>query len=71
MLRRKRQEYQEWVQQHYDIDEVDRSEDELRILHQIQIDMPRTAPGVSFFHKPEIQRHGPEHVAYVAPMRFL
>ena len=43
VLSRKRQEYHIWVQDHYDVDDVDRSEDELRILHQIRIDVPRTA----------------------------
>lgn len=68
VLSRKRQEYQDWVQQHYDMDDADRSEDETRILHQIRIDLPRTAPGVSFFHKPEIQR-SLERILYVRAIR--
>ena len=43
VLSRKRQEYHIWVQEHYDVDDIDRSEDELRVLHQIRIDVPRTA----------------------------
>ena len=56
VLGRKRHEYNNWVQQHYEIDDAERSEDELAILHQIQIDVPRTAAVVHLFHKPEIQR---------------
>jgi hypothetical protein len=43
VLSRKREEYHIWVQEHYDVDDIDKSEDELRILHQIKIDVPRTA----------------------------
>ena len=43
VLSRKRQEYHIWVQEHYNVDDIERSEDELRILHQIRIDVPRTA----------------------------
>jgi hypothetical protein len=57
VLARKRQEYHNWVEQHYEIDDVERSEDELAILHQIQIDVPRTAAVVDLFHKPEIQKY--------------
>mmetsp|Transcript_24034 Transcript_24034/g.58927 ORF Transcript_24034/g.58927 Transcript_24034/m.58927 type:complete len:387 (-) Transcript_24034:1420-2580(-) len=56
VLARKRQEYHNWVQQHFEIDDMERSEDELAILHQIGIDIPRTAAVVEVFHKPEIQR---------------
>lgn len=43
VLSRKREEYHIWVQEHYDVDDTDKSEDELRVLHQIRIDVPRTA----------------------------
>ena len=56
VLSRKRQEYHSWVEQHYEIDDIERSEDELAILHQIKIDCPRTAAAEELFHKPEIQK---------------
>ena len=58
VLARKRQEYHNWVQQHYEVADVERSEDELAILHQIGIDVPRTAAAVDLFHKPQLQRCG-------------
>lgn len=58
MLARKRREYHNWIEQHYEVDDADRSEDELAILHQIKIDVPRTAAVVDLFQKPEIQKYG-------------
>mmetsp|Transcript_2660 Transcript_2660/g.9360 ORF Transcript_2660/g.9360 Transcript_2660/m.9360 type:complete len:210 (+) Transcript_2660:88-717(+) len=43
VLSRKRLEYHIWVKEHHNVDDIERSEDELRILHQIRIDVPRTA----------------------------
>ena len=58
VLARKRREYHNWISQHYAIDDSERSEDELAIMHQIEIDVPRTAALVELFQKPEIQRCG-------------
>jgi hypothetical protein len=55
VLARKRKEYQIWVKQHYEMDDADRSDEELAILHQIKIDLPRTAAQVDLFRKSEIQ----------------
>jgi len=57
ILARKRQEYRNWVLQHHEIENSERSEDELRVLHQIALDTPRTAPAVQFFRKKEIQKY--------------
>ena len=47
VLSRKRQEYHIWVQEHYDVDDIDKSEDELRILHQIRIDAAHRSTWIS------------------------
>ena len=35
---------------------VCRSEDEVGALRQVAVDVPRTAPGVAFFHEPAVQK---------------
>ena len=35
---------------------VRRSEDEVGALRQVAVDVPRTAPGVAFFHEPAVQK---------------
>lgn len=55
VLARKRREYQTWVKQHYEVDDAERSDEELTILHQIQIDLPRTAAMVDLFRESSIQ----------------
>lgn len=56
VLDRKRKEYHSWVQQHYEMDRIDMSDDELAVLHQIKIDIPRTVAKVDLFKIPDIQR---------------
>lgn len=56
------------MEQHYELDDVDRSEDELAILHQIKIDCPRTAASENLFHKPEIQ-NSLARILYVRAIR--
>jgi hypothetical protein len=56
VLRNKREEYTGWVSQYYEQDEMDRDDADLALSRQIIVDVPRTAPGVSFFHRPQIQK---------------
>ena len=44
------------VRVHFEVDAADRSEDEAAILHQIGVDVPRTAPGVDFVRGAVAQR---------------
>ena len=56
VLARKRLEYSNWVRTYYtDVTDEQRTEDELRTLRQIRVDVPRTAPNEAFFHKPRVQ----------------
>lgn len=50
VLGRRREEYSEMRSFLYDMDLSLRSEEEQGLLKQIQLDVPRTAPGVPFFH---------------------
>ena len=56
VLARKRQEYRDMVPEYYDIASSERSEDDLGALRQVAVDVPRTAPGVAFFHEPAVQK---------------
>lgn len=40
----------------YDIENSQRSEEELGALRQVSVDVPRTAPGVPFFQHPVVQK---------------
>lgn len=42
--------------QYYEQDETDRDDADLVLSRQIIVDVPRTAPGVNFFHRPQIQK---------------
>ncbi|KAM9999766.1 hypothetical protein ACTFIZ_008247 [Dictyostelium cf. discoideum] len=53
-LERKRKEYRDGLPQYYTSDEK-RGESDRRTLKQIQMDVPRTNPGVPFFQQPLIQ----------------
>ncbi|EFJ25625.1 hypothetical protein SELMODRAFT_232091 [Selaginella moellendorffii] len=55
VLSMKRQEYVEDIAQFFDIPDEDRTEDEIRTVRQIAVDIPRTVPDVTFFHQPTIQ----------------
>ena len=54
VLARKRKEYQIWVKQHYEMDDADRSDEELAILHQRLIS--RTAAQVDLFESQKFSR---------------
>eukprot|EP00891_Asterochloris_glomerata_P001979 jgi/Astpho2/1979/e_gw1.00038.107.1_t len=56
ILARKRQEYRDMVPEYYDVAMSSRSEDEVGALRQVAVDVPRTAPGVAFFHEPAVQK---------------
>lgn len=56
VLRRKRLEYLDCVAQYYDIPDTERSDDEINMLRQIQVDCPRTVPDVTFFQQPAVQK---------------
>lgn len=57
-LQRKRREYRDLVWQHFERGGVaeDRSEEELAVLRQIAVDVPRTAPGVALMREPCVQQ---------------
>ena len=44
------------VPEYYDIANGDRSEEEMGALRQVIVDVPRTAPGVAFFHEAPVQK---------------
>lgn len=69
ILLRKRREYQEMVPDYYDIvvhaatslssavfNTTDHNHEDGGALRQVAVDVPRTAPGVAFFHLPQIQK---------------
>lgn len=56
ILARKRREYQDMVPEYYDIANNNRSEEEVGALRQVSVDVPRTAPGVAFFHEAPVQK---------------
>lgn len=56
ILARKRREYRDMVPEYYDIANNDRSEEEMGALRQVSVDVPRTAPGVAFFHEAPVQK---------------
>eukprot|EP00899_Mesostigma_viride_P003315 jgi/Mesvir1/12985/Mv05995-RA.1 len=55
VIARKRQEYRDCLPRHFEVENSERSEEELNTLRQILVDVPRTAPTVPFFHTTVIQ----------------
>ncbi|KAI3984428.1 hypothetical protein MKX01_011382 [Papaver californicum] len=53
---RKRLEYLDCVAQYYDIPDTERSEDEISMFRQIDVDCPKTVPDVTFFQQIEVQK---------------
>jgi len=53
---RKRREYKDAIQQHYDIPDDSRTNSEQETLRQVLVDVPRTAPEVPLFHNDRIRR---------------
>lgn len=54
ILARKRKEYRDMVPEYYDV--TNRTSEEAGALRQVAVDVPRTAPGVAFFHLPRVQK---------------
>lgn len=55
-LARKRAEYKDAIQQHYDIDDDVRTVQEQETLRQVLVDVPRTAPEVGLFRNDRIRK---------------
>ena len=57
-LKRKRSEYRSYVEQHFDSsgDYSGRTIEERKMIHQIQVDCPRTEPNLPFFKTEAVQR---------------
>lgn len=70
ILARKRQEYADQVREHYNISPSERSEDDDCALRQVSVDVPRTAPGVAFFHQEPVQR-SLERILYIWGIRCI
>lgn len=68
VIARKRQEYADQVREHFNISASERSEDEAGALRQVSVDVPRTAPGVAFFHQEPLQR-SLERILYIWGIR--
>lgn len=69
VLSRKRSEYLGWVKTYFtDVEDEQRTEDELKTLRQIRVDVPRTAPAVSFFHQ-KILQESLTRILYVRAIR--
>ncbi|EFN53456.1 hypothetical protein CHLNCDRAFT_25749, partial [Chlorella variabilis] len=70
ILARKRREYRDLVPDYYEqaASGQDQSGEELGALRQVAVDVPRTAPGVAFFHQPQIQK-SLERILYIWGIR--
>jgi len=69
-LARKRQEYADQVREHFEISPGERGEDDAGALRQVSVDVPRTAPGVAFFHQEPVQR-SLERILYIWGIRWV
>ncbi|KAI7846171.1 hypothetical protein COHA_000341 [Chlorella ohadii] len=70
ILARKRREYRDMVPDYYDLaaSGAEQSGEELGALRQVAVDVPRTAPGVPFFHQPQVQK-SLERILYIWGIR--
>lgn len=68
VLRRKRLEYLDCVAQFYDIQDTERTDEEITMLRQIAVDCPRTVPDVSFFQQAQVQK-SMERILYTWAIR--
>ncbi|KAL4854198.1 GTPase-activating protein gyp1 [Chlorella vulgaris] len=70
ILTRKRREYRDLVPDYYEqaASGLDQSGEELGALRQVAVDVPRTAPGVAFFHDPQVQK-SLERILYIWGLR--
>ena len=67
-LERKRQEYYSSVPQYFDVPNAERTDGHRAMLHQILIDVPRTAPSVKIFRQEKVQR-ALERILYIWALR--
>ena len=58
------------VPEYYDIANNDRSEEDVGALRQVAVDVPRTAPGVAFFHEAPVQKCL-ERILYIWGIRYI
>lgn len=58
------------MREHYDIGAAERTEEETAALRQVSVDVPRTAPGVAFFHQTPVQ-HSLERILYLWGIRWV
>ncbi|XP_049380116.1 GTPase-activating protein GYP1 [Solanum stenotomum] len=68
VLRRKRLDYLDCVAQYYDIQDIERTDEEINMLRQIAVDCPRTVPDVSFFQQAQVQK-SLERILYIWAIR--
>ena len=57
------------MREHFNIAASERSEDDAGALRQVSVDVPRTAPGVAFFHQDPVQR-SLERILYIWGIRW-
>ncbi|CAM9234218.1 unnamed protein product, partial [Ectocarpus fasciculatus] len=67
-LNRKRKEYIDSIPMYFDIADYERTVQEGETLRQILVDLPRTNPGVPYFHQPAIQK-AMERILYIWAIR--
>jgi hypothetical protein len=67
-LARKRKEYIDSIPLYFDIADYERTVQEGETLRQILVDLPRTNPGVPYFHQPAIQK-AMERILYIWSIR--
>ena len=67
-LERKRRDYLSAVPQNFDISDDQRTDYQKKLLHQVLIDVPRTAPNAPVFHHPPVQRCL-ERILYIWALR--
>ena len=67
-LERKRREYTDSIPQYFDVPDAERTENHRKMLHQILIDVPRTAPSSKLFRHARVQR-ALERILYIWTLR--
>jgi len=67
-LSRKRKEYIDCIPQYFDISDNERTEYEVKVIRQIRLDTPRTAPSAPLFHQ-EVAQKILERILYIWSIR--
>lgn len=67
-LTKKRKEYVDSIPAYFDIADYERTVQEGETLRQILVDLPRTNPGIPYFHQPAIQK-AMERILYIWSIR--